>query len=76
VARPTPEDFGLESNQIAWRAVTATQKGNDLSHDAWKDFAFGEPCLTRLNDEHLLLTLWSLQPDALGIVFIKLRMVE
>jgi hypothetical protein len=76
VARPTPDDFGLETNEILWRAATATQKGTSGNLEAWADFAFGEPCLTLLDNGELLLTLWCIQPDGSGIRFLKFRMKD
>ena len=37
VAKPTPDAFGLESNEILWRAATKTQKGSSGGHDEWRD---------------------------------------
>ena len=75
-AQPSPNDFGLRSNQLAWKAALTTRKGTSGEHDDWQDFAFGEPCLTWLGKGELLLTLWSLEPSAEGILFVKLRMIE
>lgn len=75
-ARPTVGDFGLLSNQLVWKAALTTRKGTSGAHDDWQDFAFGEPCLTWLGEDELLLTLWSLEPGGEGIHFVKLRMME
>jgi len=75
-ARPAPGDFGLLSNQLVWKAALTTRKGTSGTHDDWQDFAFGEPCLTWLGKDQLLLTLWSLEPGGEGILFVKLRMIE
>jgi hypothetical protein len=75
-ARPGADDFGLETNQVVWRAPTSTQKGTSGEHDDWQDFAFGEPCLTLLENNELLLTFWCIQPDGQGIRFLKLRLSE
>lgn len=72
-ARPTSGDFGVEDQQIAWRARTTTQHDSSAGHSEWTDFSFGEPSLTLLPDGTLLLVLWCIQPDGSGIRFVKLR---
>jgi sialidase-1 len=74
VARPTEKDFGVESNEIVWRAQTTTQRGTSGEHVDWQDFSFGEPSVLVLPDKTLLVTLWCVQPAGQGIRFVKLRM--
>jgi hypothetical protein len=73
VANPTPDTFGLQTNQLLWRARTGTQKGSSGNHDQWRDFSFGEPSLTRVGNNEWLLTLWCIQPDFQGIRFLKFK---
>lgn len=75
VARPTETDFGIEHQQIAWKAGAATRTASSGDHDNWTDFAFGEPSVTVLPNGELLLVLWCLQPEAAGIRFVHLRLV-
>jgi hypothetical protein len=72
-ARPTESGFGLESNQIVWRAEKITQHSSSAEHLEWEDFAFGEPSVTVLPDGTLLITLWCVQPSGQGVRYVKLR---
>lgn len=74
VARPTESGFGVEANQIVWRAEQTTQHGTSAEHVEWEDFAFGEPSVTVLPGGELLVTLWCVQPSGHGIRYVKLRM--
>lgn len=74
VVRPTEDDFGVESNEIVWRAQTKTQSGTSGEHDQWQDFSFGEPSVNVLPDGTLLVTLWCVQPAGQGVRYLKLRM--
>jgi Neuraminidase (sialidase) len=80
VVKPTPlgDDFGVESNEIAWRAQTRTQSGTSGEHTEWTDFSFGEPAVALLPDtegfhDTLLLVLWCVQPEGQGIRYVRLR---
>jgi hypothetical protein len=73
VVRPTDADFGVEANEVVWRAETPTQKGTSGAHDEWSDFSFGEPFVTVLSEDRLLVALWCIQPSGRGIRFVKLR---
>jgi hypothetical protein len=72
VVRPTENDFGIESNEIAWCAQTRTQSGSSGEHTAWTDFSFGEPAVALLPDNTLLLVLWCVQPAGQGIRYVRL----
>jgi hypothetical protein len=72
VVRPTENGFGIESNEIVWRAETRTQTGTSGEHSEWTDFSFGEPCVALLPDKTFLLVLWCVQPEGQGIRFAKL----
>ena len=74
LVRPTESDFGVESNEIVWRAETRTQTGTSGEHTDWQDFSFGEPSVTVLPDATLLVTLWCVQPSGRGIRYTKIRM--
>jgi Neuraminidase (sialidase) len=72
VVRPAEDDFGVESNEIAWRAQTRTQSGSAGEHSGWTDFSFGEPSAVLLPDGTWLLVLWCIQPEGQGIRYAKL----
>ena len=72
VVRPAEKDFGVESNEIAWRAQVRTQSGTSGAHNEWTDFSFGEPAVALLPDKTLLLVLWCVQPAGQGIRFARL----
>ena len=76
VVRPTVDDFGIESNQIVWRAETISQSGTGGDHAQWTDYAFGEPHVALLPDGTFLLTLWSAQRTGNGILYARLRASE
>jgi hypothetical protein len=72
VVRPTEDSFGVESDEIAWRARTRTQSGSAGDHTEWTDFSFGEPSAVMLPDGTWLLVLWCIQPEGQGIRFARL----
>ena len=74
ILRPTANDFGIESNEIVWRAQTRTQSGSSGEHNEWTDFSFGEPCAALLPDDTLLLVLWCVQPSGQGIRYVRLML--
>lgn len=76
VVRPTANDFGVEHSDAVWRAETPTQSGTSGEHAEWTDFSFGEPSVTVLPDESLLLTFWCIQPSGRGVRYVKLRIVD
>jgi BNR repeat-like domain len=76
VARPTETDFGIETNEIVWRADQITRHSSSAEHLEWEDFAFGEPSVTVLPDGMVLVTLWCIQPDGQGIRYVRLRLDE
>ena len=76
VVRPTESDFGVEANEIIWKALTGTQGGTSGLHTEWTDFAFGEPSVTVLPDNMLLATLWRKQPGGRGSYYVKLKMYD
>jgi hypothetical protein len=73
VAAPTEASFGVRHIGPAWVAERATHTADgDASHDAWTDFAFGEPSVTLLPDGDVLVTLWCDQPSGRGIRYVRL----
>lgn len=76
IARPTDDDFAIQRIGPAWVAERATHTaGVDAGHDAWTDFAFGEPSVTVLSDGDVLVTLWCDQPAGRGIRYVRLAPV-
>lgn len=76
VANPADSDFGIEANQVIWKAQTATQNDSQVNLENWEDFAFGQPSITVLNDNTLLAALWCKQPKGqCGIYYVKLKLV-
>jgi len=73
LVKPTESDFGVQTNEIIWRAEKKTQSGTSGEHSQWQDFSFGEPSVTLLPDNTLLATLWCIQPSGQGIRFVKLK---
>jgi hypothetical protein len=73
VVNPTADDFGIQSNEIVWRAAAPTQSGSSGNLTAWTDFSFGEPSVTPLPDGTLLVALWCVEPSGRGIRYVKLR---
>ena len=75
VAKPSESDFGLLDNQVVWKAAVPTQKGSSTKLEGWTDFAFGEPSVTVLPDDTLLVVFWCIQPDGRGIRFVNVKVV-
>ena len=76
VARPTEEDFGVEANEVVWRAMKCPQDSASAAHSAWTGFSFGEPSVTCLPDGVLLVALWCDQADGRGIRSGRLRLSD
>ncbi len=74
LARPTAADFGIEANEVVWKAKAATQAATSGDHGEWTDFAFGEPSVSVLPDGKLLVVFWVNQPDGSGVRYVRLRM--
>jgi hypothetical protein len=73
VVRPTEHSFGIEHDELVWRAETRTQSASAGNLNEWSDFSFGEPSIVRLPDETWLVTLWCIQPSGAGIRYVRLR---
>ena len=76
VVRPIDSQFGIEANEIVWRAEAPTQKQTSSEHDQWNDFFFGEPSVTLLPDGSLLVAFWTVEPAVRGIRYVKLTMMD
>jgi hypothetical protein len=74
VVRPSDTDFGIEHNEIIWRAQTPTRTASSGDLEEWSDFSFGEPSAVRLADGAWLAALWCVQPSGAGIRYIRLRL--
>lgn len=72
LVNPRAGDFGVASNEPAWLAQTATQKGTAADHSAWTGFSFGEPSCVLLGDGTMLLVFWCVQPAGSGIRYVKI----
>jgi len=73
VVRPTESDFGIQANQMIFAAETATQSGQVAEDNEWVDFSFGEPSITIMPDNTVLVAYWCIEPDFQGIKYIRLR---
>ncbi len=73
---PTETDFGVEANEIVWRAESGTQRGSSAALSDFKDFSFGEPAVTLVPDGTFLLVLWTIEPDIRGIRYVKFKTGE
>ena len=62
----------LLENEPVWQAETATKTGDSTDFGQWTDFSFGEPSVTVLPDNSLLVTLWYQQGTTQGIRYIQL----
>lgn len=76
VARPTASEFGIEHDELVWRAETRTQSASLGDASGWSDFSFGEPSIVHLPDDTWLVTLWCVQPSGSGIRYVKLKLVQ
>ncbi|NLX99348.1 MAG: exo-alpha-sialidase [Rhodopirellula sp.] len=73
VVRPTDDDFGIEHNEIVWKAQTPTRSASSGDLSEWNDFSFGEPIAALLPDGTWLVTLWCIQPSGTGIRYLRLK---
>lgn len=72
-ANPTPEDFGLQSPQLAWRPASAPADGKTVGLDDWTGFKFGEPSTALLPDGTILLAAWFSDATHSGVLCRRLR---
>ena len=64
VGQPTNDDFGIEVDELIWKAEVRTQSNTSGDHEEWQDYSFGDPAVTVLPDSTLLIAFWLIQPDA------------
>lgn len=74
IARPDEKEFNIESDDLIWQAATAREHGGEADHDAWTDFAFGEPSALLLPNGDLFVTLWCIQPNLRGIASVHVQL--
>lgn len=65
-------DVEVLENEPVWAAEVATRSGTSGDFSQWTDFAFGEPSVTVLPDDSLLVTLWYRQSGVNGIRYVRL----
>jgi len=73
IAKPTDSDYGVEADEIIWRPETPTQSESSGKFKECTDFAFGEPSVTILPDDTILVALWCVQSTGRGIRFVKVK---
>ena len=71
-ARPGGLAFNPEHTQIVWQPQRAGVQQDEPG--SWLDFKFGEPSLTVLTEDTVLVTFWFLEPDRGGIRYLKVRL--
>ena len=64
--------FELLENEPVWIAPKATKNESSGDFGQWTDFSFGEPSVTVLPDNSLLVTLWYQKDDTNGIRYVRL----
>jgi hypothetical protein len=75
VAEPSAAGFGVKNNAIAWQAGTVTRAPGSVEFSNWTNYSFGEPCVTVLPDQTVLIVFWCIQPQGRGVGFVKLKIV-
>ena len=65
-------DVVLLENEPVWEAQSITKSGTSGDFSQFTDFAFGEPSVTILPDDSLLVTLWYQQNGVNGIRYVQL----
>ena len=76
VVSPSESDFGIETDEMVFRAGRASQSGQEAEFEDWQDFCFGEPSITIMPDKTVLVTYWCIEPDFQGIRYIRLGLME
>lgn len=71
-ANPSDSNFGITTQKLLWEAPQATRSGSNGNHDAWTDFAFGEPSVTVLSDGSLLVSMWCIHTEGSDIRYLQL----
>jgi hypothetical protein len=70
--KPDENGVNMVENEPVWQAETATKGQTSGDFSQWTDFSFGEPHVTVLPDDTLLVTLWYKQGDVNGIRYVHL----
>lgn len=73
VAEPSAAGFGITANEIIWNPATVTRDGGSAEFSNWTNYSFGEPAVTVLPDETVLIVFWCIQPQGRGIGYVRLR---
>ena len=73
VAEPSAAGFGITANEIIWNPATVTRGGGSAEFSNWTNYSFGEPAVTVLPDETVLIVFWCIQPHGRGIGYVRLR---
>ena len=76
VVRPTPDDFGIEHNEVVWRGAKPPRDEGPTGHSDWTGYSFGEPSAVCLPDGILLVVLWCDEPECRGIRYVRLRLSD
>lgn len=75
VAEPSAAGFGVAADEIIWNPAKVTRNGVSAEFSNWTSYSFGEPAVTVMPDETVLVVFWCIQPDGRGIGFVRLRIV-
>jgi len=76
VACPAAGSFGIEHQELIWRASVRTRSQSSGEHSDWTDFSFGEPSAAVLSGGRLLVVMWCIQPEGAGIQYVVLQLHE
>ncbi len=74
--RPDENGVNMIENEPVWQAETTTKSASSGDFSEWTDFSFGEPHVTVLPDDTLLVTLWYQQDDKKGIRYVHIKREE
>ena len=74
LAEPSTDGFGVTVNERVWHPATVTRNGGSAEFNNWTNYSFGEPAVTVLPDETILVVFWCIQPEDRGIGFVRLRL--
>jgi len=76
LAKPDENGFNMIANEPVWESVRKTYNNTGGEFNEWTDFAFGEPSVTLLPDNTILVTLWYDEGEKKGIRYVKLKFSE
>lgn len=72
LAKPDKEGFHMIANEPVWTSERKTYNNTSGEFTEWTDFAFGEPHVTVLPDDSLLVCLWYDEGQKKGIRYVRL----